>query len=332
MKSHIILLALGVLAFQARSQSRPQTSMYTLNYFLTNPAFTGLENYADIRLGRRQQWSGISGAPVTTWVTANLPLGYTLDQSTPLSLPEEDDREEFFRLLPAQRHNGVGVIAYQDEVGPYVSHCFDASYAYHLPLTGTVALSLGFSGGVQSLSYDATKNIYPDQPIDPAVMNAYGSHFSPDANAGLLLYSSRFFAGASLQQIVPAKFINTYNSLSTYSKQWIFSGGYNFILDREEGVGLLLSGLVKTDLSDPLTFDVNAKCTFGKLWWIGASYRRQDAVSGMLGLHVLKNLNIAYAYDYILSPLGRYANGSHELVLAFQIFKLDGRWDPRVNW
>ncbi len=65
-------------------------------YFLSNPAMTGLENYADIRIGHRRQWNGIQGAPVTTWVTANLPLGYSVEQAPPQSLPEEDDRETVF--------------------------------------------------------------------------------------------------------------------------------------------------------------------------------------------------------------------------------------------
>lgn len=329
------LVALPVVLFgslRLQAQSRPQTTMYTLNYFLTNPALTGVENYADIRVGHRQQWSGINGAPVTTWITANLPLGFSVDKTNPLSLPEEDAREDFFKLLPVQRHNGIGLIAYQDAVGPYVSHTFDLSYAYHLPLTDAITLSAGFSGGVQSLHYDPTRNIFPDVPVDPAVLNAYGARTSPDANAGIMLYSDGWFMGLALQQMIPSKFINTYNSLSTYTKEWILSGGYRFVLDKDAGIGLLVSSLIKSDLANPVSYDINAKCTFGDLWWIGASYRRNDAVSGMLGLHILKNINVAYAYDYTLSQLGQFSNGSHELVLAFQIFKFDQRYDPRVNW
>jgi type IX secretion system PorP/SprF family membrane protein len=331
-KGTAVLLLLFLTAERLSAQSRPQTTQYVLNYFMSNPAMTGLENYADIRVGHRRQWSGINGAPVTTWITANLPLGYTVDQTHPLSLPEEDDREEFFRLLPVERHHGIGVIAYQDKIGPYVSSCFDMSYAWHVPLTDEIALSAGLSAGVQQLRYDPTKNIYPDQSVDPAVLNEFGSKMSPDLNAGLMLYSSRFFAGASVQQIIPSKFINAKNSLSSYTKEYILSGGYNFLLDEADDIVLLVSGLARTDLANPLSWDLNAKCTFANTWWIGASYRRLDAVSGMLGLHIARNFNLAYAYDYTLSPLGKFSNGTHELMLAFQFFKFDERVNPRVNW
>lgn len=328
----IAMMLLLMASLTGGAQSRPQTTQYTLNYFLSNPAMAGLENYADIRLGHRRQWNGIEGAPTTTWITANLPLGYTAEQSTPLSLPEEDDREAFFRLLPVQRHHGIGLIAYQDKVGPYVSNSVSFSYAWHMPLTETMALSGGLSAGVQQLRYDASKNIYPDQALDPVLMNAYNSKISPDLNAGVMLYSSRFFMGASVQQIIPSKFIDAKNSLSTYKREYILSGGYNLMLDEQEDIRLLVSALARTDLSNPASWNINAKCSFASTWWAGASWRYKDAVSGMLGLHVARNFNIAYAYDYVLSPLGKFTNGSHELMIAYQIFKFDQRVNPRVDW
>lgn len=317
---------------QVGAQSRPQTTQYVLNYFLSNPAMTGLENYADIRIGHRRQWSGIQGAPTTTWVTANLPIGYTVEQAPPQSLPEEDDRETFFKLLPVERHHGIGLVAYQDKIGPYVSNCFDFSYAWHVPLTDQIALSAGLSAGVQQTHYDQSKNIYPDRPIDPAAYSDLVNKYSPDLNAGIMVYSGRFFAGASMQQIVQSKFINTQNSQSTFTRQYILSGGYNFMLNEYDNTQLLISGLLRSDFSNPSAFDINAKCMFANTFWVGASYRYQDAVSGMVGLHVARNFNISYAYDYTLSPLKQFSNGSHEIMLAFQIFKFDERVNPRVNW
>jgi type IX secretion system PorP/SprF family membrane protein len=327
--------ALGLLIagwLHVGAQRRPQTTQYVLNYFLSNPAMTGLENYADIRIGHRRQWSGIEGAPVTTWVTANLPLGYTVEQAPPLSLPEEDDRETFFKLLPVERHHGIGLIAYQDKIGPYVSNCFNLSYAWHVPLTDDIALSAGLSAGFQQLRYDPSKNIYPDQPLDPAVLSDFGTKTSPDLNAGIMLYSGRFFAGASAQQLIQSKFINTQNSLSTYARQYILSGGYNIMLNEDDNTQLLISGMVRSDFANPAGWDINAKCMFASTFWVGASYRHQDAVSGMAGLHVARNFNLSYAYDHTLSPLKQFSNGSHEIMLALQIFKFNERVGPRVNW
>jgi type IX secretion system PorP/SprF family membrane protein len=104
------------------------------------------------------------------------------------------------------------------------------------------------------------------------------------------------------------------------------------MLDEEANTQLLISGLLRSDFANPTGWDINAKCMVANTFWVGASYRYQDAVAGMVGLHVARNFNVSYAYDYTLSPLKQFSNGSHEIMLAFQIFKFNERVGPRVNW
>ncbi len=92
---------------------------------------------------------------------------------------------------------------------------------WHVPLTETMAFSAGLSAGMQQLRYDASKNIYPDQALDPVLMNAYNSKISPDLNAGVDALLQPVLYGASVQQIVPSKFIDARNSLSTYKREYI---------------------------------------------------------------------------------------------------------------
>ncbi len=105
------------------------------------------------------------------------------------------------------------------------------------------------------------------------------------------------------------------------------------MLDEQEDIRLLVSALARTDLAiQPPGISMRNMLAFASTWWAAASWRYNDAVSGMLGLHVARNFNIAYAYDYVLSPLGKFTNGSHELMIAYQIFKFDQRVNPRVDW
>ncbi len=46
-----------------------------LNQYILNPALAGIENYTDIKVSHRHQWVGINDAPVTTYLTAHMPLG-----------------------------------------------------------------------------------------------------------------------------------------------------------------------------------------------------------------------------------------------------------------
>jgi hypothetical protein len=102
------------------------------------------------------------------------------------------------------------------------------------------------------------------------VLNQFGSKLSPDLNAGIMLYSGRFFAGASVQQILTSKYIDLKNSLATYNREYILSGGYNMMLNADEDIRLLISTLMRTDFSNPMSIDFNAKCTFASTWWAGA--------------------------------------------------------------
>ncbi|HAK11946.1 MAG TPA: hypothetical protein DCO78_08210, partial [Chitinophagaceae bacterium] len=56
------------------AQQRPYYSQYILNNYIINPALAGIENYTDIKLSHRRQWTGIADAPVTTYLTVHAPL------------------------------------------------------------------------------------------------------------------------------------------------------------------------------------------------------------------------------------------------------------------
>jgi type IX secretion system PorP/SprF family membrane protein len=69
----ILIVLLAFTTIQVNAQQRPQYSQYMINNYLLNPAITGIEDYADIRVSHRRQWVGLDGAPVTSYVTAHTP-------------------------------------------------------------------------------------------------------------------------------------------------------------------------------------------------------------------------------------------------------------------
>ena len=61
--SFCFLLGIGLLA---QGQQRPHYTQYVINPFIINPAIAGIDNYADLKMSVRDQWSGLNGAPKTT--------------------------------------------------------------------------------------------------------------------------------------------------------------------------------------------------------------------------------------------------------------------------
>lgn len=322
-----VLLLASLMQNEIAAQSRPQQSLYLMNYNLLNPAATGVENFGQIQAGLRRQWAGIDGAPSTNWITGNFALKHRRNIETATD-------GEYSRPTGVDNGHGLGFTFYQENIGPYSIVNLNAAYAYHVKLSEEAAISLGFSGGMQHTRYDVSKNIYPDQSIDPAVGNqsANLNKWSPDLNAGLLFYTRDFFIGSSLMQIIPSRYINTPGSNSRYKPQWLNSAGYSFDLD-DGGTRMWLSGVVKTDFANPLRYDINAKVSFRNICWLGGSYRRKDAFGGQLGINITPAFVCAYLYDYsLLNQMGIYSRGSHEVTVGYRFLKQHQNISPRLGW
>jgi type IX secretion system PorP/SprF family membrane protein len=308
-----ITVSLGVVA-----QTRPQPSMYIFNYSFINPAAIGVEDYSQVRTGYRRQWIGIDGAPATAWLNGEIRLGKEQSQDS----------------LAISKGSGVGVNIYQDEIGPYKTINLNLGYAYHLPLSQSLTLSAGFAGGLHRTQYDMSKSVYPDQAADPAAIAqaSTSKKYSPDLNAGIMLNGKSFFAGVSVMQMLPTTFVDVAGSEAKLKQQFLGMLGYNFTLD-EEGSALLLSGVVKSDFADPVRYDVNARVRYQTLGFVGASYRKDDALGLNLGLNLTKSISVGYMYEWgIDKRISTYAKGNHEFCLGFRFLKANQSNQSKMGW
>ena len=90
--------------------------------------------------------------------------------------------------------------------------------------------------------------------------------------------------------------------------------------------------LLKVIKPEPVAFDVNMKLAFRDRFWIGAAYRNQDSVAGLLGLNISSLINISYSYDYTTSALRTVSNGTHEIVIGIMLNNQDRVVSPRRGW
>lgn len=61
------------------------------------------------------------------------------------------------------------------------------------------------------------------------------------------------------------------------------------------------------------------KATYDKRYWLGFTYRTDDALGVALGLTLKNRFNLGYAFDYSLGDIKAYNSGSHEIMLTFQV-------------
>jgi type IX secretion system PorP/SprF family membrane protein len=329
-----LLFAMGslVLSLAALSQQKPHYTQYILNQYIINPAITGIENYVDLKISARDQWTGLQGAPRTAYLTVHGPLGKKdyRTSATSYAIPGENPRGKYYweNYTAAEPHHGIGLSIINDRTGSFNRFSAMASYAYHLGINPTTNLSAGFSAGMTQVSIDRSKqNFGTDNPYDPATGNALNGdlfNIKPELAAGLYLYSRDYFVGISAQQIVPQKLQFADDAVTQTQGRLIphvfLHTGYRFLLNDDiNAIPSLMVKYIHGSSKNDVQPEVNLKLQYRDLLWAGGSFRYEDGYAAMVGFHVANLFNMGYAYDFTTTNLNTVSKGTHEIVIGFLI-------------
>jgi type IX secretion system PorP/SprF family membrane protein len=297
MQRLLIITALGLTLHTVQAQQLPQLTQYQFNDYVFNPAVAGSRPFFELRSAHRYQWVGIQAAPRT----------FMLSGSTPVA-----------------KNMGVGGYLYTDHVGPTRRTGFQGSYAYHLRLTGDLKLSMAVAAGLTQFLVDGSKIQFND-PGDPALDDQLRGELEFDAQFGVLLYHPRYWVGVAVPQLLENQvaFIDQSNStLSTLEMHTYVTGGYRFQLGEDWKIEP--SFMLKYVSPVPAKLDLTATVRYRDTFWLGGSYRTNDAYCAMLGYWHKRSFQFGYSYDIITSNLRNYSTGTHEVMLAVTIGK-EGR-------
>lgn len=321
MKTRYILFALLLLlTVSVQSQTVQQYTMYNQNHYLINPAAAGNEDFADIRSGYRQQWSGLKEAPNTYYLSGHTVLNRPKNYQR--SAIRISDTWRMSARRPIVKH-AVGGLVNTSRFGAFNRLEASGSYALHLPLNRKVSLSMGVSAGINSFSFDENKAkvLYSNDPIYDAYANSDRST-KFNASTGVYIYSDKFFAGYSSQQLIQNEIGLSNVKLVTGGERFdlhhMLIGGYNFDLTND--FRITPSILLKQVGKNPLSYDINAFLTYKQFLSLGAGYRSTDAVSAMFSVQINNLIKIGYSYDYITSDIREVSSGSNELFIGFTIY------------
>ena len=309
-----VLLLLTAATGSALAQQQPQFTHYGLNGMSLNPAYAGIKGQGEVNLIGRYQYLNYNGtldgggSPRTGLITVSLPV-------------------------PALS-GGVGLAVYYDQVGQSKMTNAALSYSQHIKLGSG---KLGF--GIQGIYTYLSKGTY--RAIDAGDINvpqdASDSKF--DAGAGVWYESPKFYSGISLNNLARSEYSfksgGTQGTPSKYlaENHAYFTAGYN--IDASSTVVVTPMVLVKAVLpgnfSSKSKFD-NAKnysleggvrATMDDKYWIGANYRHEESVSGLVGGSFGKDnaVRLGLAFDFIAFNQDARAFGSYEIMLSYRLPK-----------
>lgn len=266
------------------AQQEPQFSQYLYNKLYFNPAYAGSEYKLQATGVFRNQWVGFEGAPLTGVLTVDASVDAL--------------------------HGGIGGTFFYDAIGLIRTTGFKVAYAYKINL-GNGFLQSGLDVGLINSLFLGSKAKSFD-PNDPSIPNEDVRGNVLTFGIGSYYYSDNFYAGLSITNL----FEPTFKDLNIQLRHHYYGiAGYNIVVDSV--FSIQPSILIKSD-GYIVQVDLTANFYFYNTFWIGSSYRPNDAIVILAGFR-FKKIRIAYSYDIITSAIKNYSSGSHEVVLSFLI-------------
>lgn len=275
-------------------QQDAQYTHYMHNMNVLNPAYAGSRGTLSIGLLGRTQWVGFSDNPKTFTGAIHAPVG---------------------------ERTGLGFSVINDRLGPLEENNIYADFSYAIPTSDKAKLAFGIKGGISMLNVSKDGWITPDTHYmaDPS-LNKDIDKTSPNIGAGVLYYADKYYIGFSVPNILKTEhFENNTGGIAKASDimHGFLTAGYVF--DLSDNLKFKPSTMLKIAKNSPLSLDLSTNFLINEKFELGASYRWDDSVSGMFLINALKDLRIGYAYDYTISELKDYNNGSHEVIFLWDI-------------
>jgi len=293
MKKGLFIFFFGLTATSLVAQQRPVQSLYMFDPLLINPAYAGAQVQLSATAIYRNQWVNLDGAPKTLTATIH---------------------SSFLK----QARMGLGLIASDDQIGIRHDVGLYGVYSYKIRLTRETTLTFGLQGGFNNLKSDYTK-LNLKAATDPNLQGVI-TRFNPNVGAGIMLRSKNFNAGFSVPQLMESRVFASEGNLPFGSRQqryYYLFANYN----RELGKNLkwIPSTLIRFQEEAPLSFDINSTFVLYNTVGLGVSYRLVEGFVGLFELQLNENFHVGYAYDFTVSDLSQYSNGTHEIMVNYRI-------------
>lgn len=273
------------------AQYGPNFTQYIFNEAFINPAYVGSQDALAVNASYRNQWVGIDGAPVTGTFVAHAPA--------------------FNKKL------GIGITAFNEHVGVLKTTAGYLNLSYRIIMSKST-LAFGLLGGVQSVREDYTK-VKTTQPSDDQFMYNTPRVISPNMGFGVYYYTNKLYAGISVPRLMQSayssdsgKAVNRINA-----RDFTYYAAVGYVFDANENIIWKPYVMTKVIQGAPIQADLSLTALFNKVLWLGASYRTDHTLSGIVGIQFTPQLKMTYSYDYTFSDLQKYNSGSHEIQLSY---------------
>ncbi len=286
---NVLVTSLLLISISASAQQLPQFTQYVYNTMSINPAYAGSRETLNVTALHRNQWAGIEGNPTTSTLSIHTPIKFS--------------------------DLAVGLSYINDNLGFEKTNYVYADISYTVPLSAEVNMAVGLKGGFTN--YRLTT---PDEN-DPFFAGGF-TEWNPNMGAGVYISSNKWYVGISSPRILNTDLNQGEFQALERNSYYAIAG---MVFDLSENTKFKPTAILKYTNGAPASYDFTANLLFFEKFWVGASYRFNDADSfGVVADYAISNsFRLGYAYDVPTAQVRPYSTGTHEIIL---IYELPRRW------
>jgi type IX secretion system PorP/SprF family membrane protein len=287
MKRYLLIVScfLG-MSLEGWAQDVPVYSQKLTNSFLYNPSVAG-NTLGSATLSYRQQWTGASGAPQTTFFSIHAPF--------------------------AKHRMGTGFNVYRETAGVNDNLYASAAFAYHVRLSDENLFSMGGSGEFINSRINFAKVDAQDMD-DILLMENQAPISRIDFSFGMSFTGKYFKIGASANRI--SDLVGIADSLQQFPA--FYSGFVNFTVPLAGERDVLEPLVYLRNLSNgKYQVDAGLFYTFNDRVILGGSYRTGGAASITGAFKIGKGVYLGYSREVHSGNLGSSIGASNEFTLRF---------------
>lgn len=286
------LIVIVFLCGTLNAQQDPMYTQYMFNTLSINPAYAGSADVLSAVALHRSQWVNFKGAPTTQTLTVHSPL-----------------KKETMSL---------GGTVVNDAHGPVKQTGIYADFSYRI-FMGNNKLAFGLKAGANLFSANLI-DLNPIVEDDQTFSANISSKPLPNFGFGVMYYSKRYYIGASVPKLLQNKLIDgdlpNFTNNTEAQHAFLIAGA---VFDISHYTKFKPTILFKAVNGAPPGVEVTGQFLFYDKLWAGLMYRWQDAAGVLVQYEINNKFKIGYAYDYTLSDIRRYSDGSHEIMLGFDL-------------
>jgi type IX secretion system PorP/SprF family membrane protein len=319
-----LVIFCGLFALVSNAQQEYQFANTINNPFLLNPAAGGMTDVMQFEASSRMQWVGYDGGPRSILLSGNSQISFKSTDKKVLTEFNIHDETLFEgpKVSTSKSKHVIGGKVWNDAIGPFNKTSIQGSYAYHLPLTKTINFGIGLGFGFSNFRLNENKVIL--HQTDDNVYNQFLGSASQqnlgDAQAGLVVYSEKFFVGLSSSQLLNNKVkLDQIMTNSNFNRHFFMIAKYR--IDGGSDLAFEPTAVLKYVGNSPLSMDFGVRSILKNASWFGIQYRTNSALIFQIGSNLIKNFYVNYSYEQCIGKIRTSGSSTHEIQLGYYIGK-----------